>query len=758
MEHASLRWTCSALAVLVLAGRGALGQQAVPAAQPGAAAEASADQAAPQTEDPAVLAVLATNPSTPWEWARAAKILADLQHPDLAKGFLNKILNQLGQLDAAERRANLLDLEARFGAAMFLEMAGRHDLRPESVQLNQALLSALDEHLRDPKRLAQLIDQLDDSSALVRRKALEEIRRSRGHAVGPLLAVLADPSRRAEHPQVRAAVAHLGADAKKPLLAALQAEQPAVVAAAVDGLAQLGDPSVVEDLLAAAFAAEQPEEVRTAARAALVQLAGGVPSLELAWRLLAQKAEGYYRGTTVVPADVNNQVEMWLWDPQTKQLVQQKLAADDARRLLALRYARQAYQLGASDSRAELLYLATMVEVAAFGHGLDEPLPTGPGSVGEQLLELEPVTLEALVRFGMETDHPVAAAVGAQLLGRRGSAELLFQGPQPSVLAEALRHPDRRLRFAALEAVIQLGPSETFPGCSRVGEALSFFASSVGARRLLVASPSMSYARLVGGYLEAHGYQVDTATTGKEALRLLISSADYEFALLDAALAQPTIGPLLQQLRHDCRTCEIPIGILAGVGQYDRAKAVAEDNARCAAFHRPVDAQSVQWQVDRLKQLTLLPMVPAAVRRRQSLQSLGWLARLAQQKPPLFDLLQVEPVLCSVVTDAELGPIAAEAIGLLGTPTAQTTLIDLASRATYPLSLRQAAARAFQKSVEQHGILLAGSQILLQYDRYNQSAALDSDTRQILGFLLDVIEAPSKRVQTAPPNLAPTRG
>ena len=54
--------------------------------------------------------------------------------------------------------------------------------------------------------------------------------------------------------------------------------------------------------------------------------------------------------------------------------------------------------------------------------------------------------------------------------------------------------------------------------------------------------------------------------------------------------------------------------------------------------------------------------------------------------------------------------------------------------------MRQAAAAAFALSVRQFGLRLSPSEISLQYDRYNQSVALDKPTQQLLGGLLDVIE------------------
>ena len=63
------------------------------AAQPGRQA-AAAESEEPLPNDPAVQGILATKPTTAVECARAAQLLADLHRPDLAKQFLQKVLDR----------------------------------------------------------------------------------------------------------------------------------------------------------------------------------------------------------------------------------------------------------------------------------------------------------------------------------------------------------------------------------------------------------------------------------------------------------------------------------------------------------------------------------------------------------------------------------------------------------------------------------------------------------------------------------------
>ena len=70
--------------------------------------------------------------------------LADLGQPDLAKGFLKKVLD--AKLDPQQ----LADLGEQFGSPMFLDLAGRPALLPEAKQLADAVAAAVKARLKTP--------------------------------------------------------------------------------------------------------------------------------------------------------------------------------------------------------------------------------------------------------------------------------------------------------------------------------------------------------------------------------------------------------------------------------------------------------------------------------------------------------------------------------------------------------------------------------------------------------------------------------
>jgi CheY-like chemotaxis protein len=702
---------------------------------------ARGEQAPPEPgpKDAAVSGLLATNPTTPRERARAARILADLGRPDLARGYLKQVLE--AKLDDAQLSA----LAEEFGPAMFTEMAARATLAPEAKQLADAVLGAVNRKLQDPQHLGGLVKQLSDPSDDRRSEALAGLMAARGAAVNPLLAVLADPARAAEQANVRAALAQLRGDAFGPLTGMLECGDPPLVAQAAQTLGAMNASEAALYLLVHYASEKSDRKVREAAGAALVRLLGKLPAPHEAADLLAQYARRQFDRLQPLKTDLAGRVQVWTWDAAKKQVVGRELPADDVSRILAARLAREAYALAPDSPPIRLLYLATMLEQAVYGNGLDNPLPTGEGTPAAKAAAFGANEVDALLKFAMNTGHPAAAMAAAEILGHTGQAEaLLRQGNGPAPLVLATRYPNRRLRMAAIGAIVRLQPAGPFPGSSYVPEALRFFAATSGARKALVAGPSSEVSMSLTGYLVPLGYEADVAIAGREVIQKAIGSPDYELILVDAALTEPAPDLLLQQLRRDGRTAHLPVGIIARAEQFERATRMARNDPLARAFHRPHTAEAAKWQIEQLTKLVAGEMVPFAQRQRQAAQAIAWLAELSVRSQGVYDLKRAEDTAMGALYVPPLAPKAAAMLANLGTAESQVALVEIASRLTQPLEVRKAAVVAFGESTRRYGILLTTDQIQRQYDRYNASANQDVATQKTLGLILDDIEAPTK--------------
>jgi CheY-like chemotaxis protein len=729
----SVRWGVTILCLTVAVCVNPLVAQA-PKTKPATKKADKPPAEAVRADEPGVAAILETKPKTPEECVRAAKTLSDLNRADLAKGFLKKVLE--ANLDAQQ----LADLGQQIGLPEFVDMSVRPALLPEARELSDAVAAAVKARREDSKRIADLIGQLQDASAEKRLKALIGLQEAREAAIGPLLAVLADPARKPEFANVRAVLIEMGSVALPALVAVAEGADAHLATQAVEALGNMKDSRVALSLLRPCLSEKSDQALRDAAAAALRRLGMAVPSRTEAVHLLTDAVKAYFERSSRVAGGPDGKVVVWRWDQAKRQCTARTCTADDASRAVAVRRARDAYDLAPDDPSVGVLCAAAILEAAAYENGLDRPLGDKTPAVVEAK-QFGVKTLEETLTFAEAKGRFAAAAAATRILGRIGKAsELLHQGVRPSPLALAAQSPDRRLRLAALEAIVRLQPAEDFTGAGRVSQALGFFAASSGFRHALVACPFLDEARELAGMLSAAGYQVDTFTTGKELLLKAAQSPDYELALIDMTIDHPVAGLLLQQLRHDPRTASLRVGLIARDGHFEQAERLARLDGLAKAFARPHDDRAFRWQLDQLATLAPDEFVGFAVRQRQAATALDLLTELYRSSSRLYDLRGVQNSIIAAVYNPRLAAKAVSALADVNSAQSQQTLVDVASRFTLPLSVRQAAAKAFRQNTERHGILLTSEEIRRQYQRYNESDKLDVPTQRVLARILDCLE------------------
>ena len=735
----SLRNNVAAICLLACSAIG-LGAETKPAAKTAEAKPAAHAKPAAQSEslapaisapaDPVVEAILATNPTQPEELFRAAKILASVK-PELARKFL-------GQLIQAELSdAEWAELSEKFGQGTILQLADQQNLLPESRRLADRILKATAQHAQDPKRLTELAQQLTAESADARREAIAGLEKAGSAGAASLVAVLGDSQRAKEHAAARSALAQLGTSAMGPLTAAMDSSVPGLVVEAVRTMALLKSPDAKLFLAAPVYAADSPAEVRKAAGDGV----GTEADRQRLAQLLAGRAREYAAQRVPFSGAVDGKIDVWRWDAAKKQVVARMMPVEDASRTFAARMARDAHRLVPDARSMSALYLATMLEAASFAAGLDKPLPGGPGSAADEAAQFDLDLLQTALADAFEIRHWAGATALVRILAAKGKAdELLYHGHQITVLVQAVRQPDRRLRMAAADAIISLKPTKAFAGSSYLIESLAFLAASSGRRCVVVGGPKSEDAMRFAGGLAQEGYAIDVATSGQDFLRLAFNLPDYEFALIDVGIDHPTADVIVQRLRQDCRTALMPVGLIARDGFLQRADHIASTETLTKAFPRPHDAAGMKWEASQLRALAPTQLVPLEVRQQQAVRALGHLASLSTARD-LYDLRRIETAAMAALTTPHLTVPAVSVIGNIGTPESQRALVELASRPVARLEDRQAASRAFLENTWRFGILLTRAEIARQYDLYNNSEKQGPATQRILSSILDSLEA-----------------
>ncbi|MGD9637216.1 MAG: hypothetical protein AB7G28_01920 [Pirellulales bacterium] len=676
-------------------------------ATPAPPAETSApaeEHLAPET-NPAVLAALELPRTEPKHYLSAVLALVKLKHPELAAPIFKELVEQNLSDD---QRAELVN---QFGSYRLLELARIPELAPSGQEFADACLVAAAKRDRDPQRLTKLINDLQSPDATASNAARVDLSMTGEEGVVATIEAFArqsDPQKRAK---IAAGIVAMNPSAVDPLL----------------GMLGTSD-------------AELRRDVIRILREMQVTLAkpfiAGETSTSDEERLLDEAIGQNKRGMRSFATDENGQAAIWHWDDANKKLVAARYPIDDAQIVwsarLAVEYARVRPDLRLAQCQALVL-------------GLEADAITGDhrSPAIEQLIrEADGDMLNMVLHAAMKHDFASAAVAAANSLGKQGDAAVLFAAaPNPAPLARALEYPNRRVRFAALGAIMTLDPQASFPGASRVPETLGFFATGASERRAVVAMPVADQATTLAGRLANLGLEADPATRGANAVALAQQSSDLEFALVDMDINGAGVRDVIYALRTNPATGQVPIGLLATGDRLDAAHNLADQHERVVAFPRPQTDDAVAHLLERLKAVAGRDEVTPEERAAMAGQSLAWLGQLLSRDNTFYDLRRQAPVVEAALYLPEMADKAVGALALLGTPASQRSLVDFASHLTVPVESRRQAAQAFAQSVQRYGILLTEAQILEQYDRYNASASLDADTQQIFGSLLDTIES-----------------
>jgi CheY-like chemotaxis protein len=713
---------------------------AVPAKDPAAA---PAKKAEPPV-DPSqyilpIRAVLESDPQTPVELMRAITVLVDLGEPDLARPYVSKL--HAATLDDAA----LAELVRRVGSGPFLRIAAEKALDPEGREFGERAMNATGRQARDPKRLAELVDQLSDPSPERQRQALAELLGAHEFAVPPLVTALNDPAKRAMHPRAIDALTALAEDAVGPLLATLHGPDSPAKLAAIEALVRMRASEAAPHFVGLYLARATSPQVRSAAEDALFVLYGKTPTPREAVRFLETEIVEVLSGRRLLPVGVDGRMALWLWDSAKSQPVPATVSADQARSQLALRLASRLIELSPNEPQHRRLYLISLLEAEAYRGGLDNAVDRGKGSAFATAAGMGIEAVEDALSYSIENGYAPAATVAVQVLAEIGDAATLLRGgAEPSPLAIALTHGDARLRFAAAQAIVQLKPQAPFAGLSYLKSTLVHFATSAGQRRALIGFPNGETAQQLAGMTNQLGLSTQTATNGSDLLLEASKAAAYELILVSGHIDRGPLYQVVQDLRRHPHTIQTPIIVLAEDDEAGSLRHRLRDDLLTSVALRPRSLEGMQYAVDQARRRAGDRIIPAEVREAQANAAINSIAALMEAAPKVFDFREDERVLAPLLYSPSQSAATARLLAQLGTHTSQQSLLDIVNRATQPMPSRQAAAAAFGDSVRRFGVRLTKGEILKQYDRYNQSRVEHEASQTLLGATLDAIELRSR--------------
>lgn len=692
-------------------------------------AEPALDLAEAARRSPAVAAVLDAPHEAPGDALAAVFTLLDLGEYDVAGELLKPVID--AKLSTADKAA----LGRLFGTARFMVLAreaGEHGIAG-GREFAQSVLDATAAEATKPDALKELVSNLSNIDPRVRQAARNDLAATGVPGVVAALERLALATDGRERTQLLRGLAETSPVA-----------DPLVIAALADGEGQFrrdvaelaGHLRLLEAvpwLATIAAGGDSDPDVVATAHAALQRMGLPAPDAHDARATVVRELERVDAG---IPTDsLPNEMGLWWsYNPQTKKFSSVELESCERRSLIHSRIANNLLVLPSATAAERQLAIISAVE-AAHILGTD-PAP----EIVELARGLSTSELNGALAAAIKTGRINAAIAVVKLLTDRADiASLESLDGSSTPLAQAVAHPNRHLKFAALTAIMKIHPTSSFPGASYVPLALWQLAAGSGAEQAVVGAPNAEHANNWAGNLRALGYDAISTVTGGELLRQAIAAPRVARVLVDSDIGRPLIREVVYQLRAQPKLAHTPIAVLVSSSDMPLGQQLAEADKRLLPVSRPRSPAAMKSIVERLTAMED-DHLSADERTAQARQAIEWLGQLFESGSPYDELQRDSVVLEQALYNPDLTKSAIAALGNVGTAGSQRALVEFASLEAQPLELRKLATEAFAKSRERFGVLLATAEIALQYDRYNASETASPETQQVLGTILDILE------------------
>ena len=699
------------------------------------------DQGLDETTRLILRTVRDSEPQSPDELAKAAKLMIDIRLFEDARFYLG----QLSKLNLSNDQ--LYQLQNEIGADFFSSIHAKDFLQPEGRELARKVLKASKAVANSPARIDDLIKTLNNPDISVRSEAFRKLRRLGEPAVAQLLEFFAQKDRAADFPGIRGALKSMGVHAQGPLLGAARANDIQVQAEALRALGYYRTSESLDVMMRAYLSPNVPNSLKAIALQSLDRAGFGYDPAVIEERLYRRSRE-FLTGKRPVDGAVLSSVTIWHWDNQNKKMISSELDHLTATRVTAAQRAADLYEINPALDRNRELYLLTQLEAAK--------RIAGPGKKTnvefiQKTLGITPQETQAVLNEALKLELVPAAIACCELLEEIGNESSLSAiAGQPAGLIDAIVFGDRHLQFAAMQAIAAIDPQKAYAGNSYMIKLAVFLAQSENRPSGLIGYNRGDLAQNYAATMLSLGLHGRAAASSREFFQTATSDPDLEVLVVTDSLNNPDYGHLIQQLRTDWRTRQLPIALLyRDVDRGRRTSIQLQNDPLFTAIPFSLQPNLVATHIERLDDQIKPWKISNFDRRRHGAFAMQWLAKISSDRERYY-FYRLSSGEQSQLTKLLYFPgFAADAsavLGSLGTPESQRALVDFASQNAISVDEREFAAAAFARSVKRGGTLLTVADVQLQYDRYQASTDDPKESRRILAGLLDAIE---ERIRSA---------
>ncbi|HEY2588713.1 MAG TPA: hypothetical protein VGI81_23425 [Tepidisphaeraceae bacterium] len=704
---------------------------ATPAPAPGA--ETPPAPAAPAAPAPAATAPAATEPAAPAPEVGANQTLeqqvddfwhyGEIGRYDLQAAYGNKLLQEgqqnpeqllsLFEKVAANHRAYPSQLPTDVDGELLRWQAADPQMKTVATQLIDLLNKGRFARRQNPDYIKQNIQRLNTGERGYM-LGMQQLRNSGELAVPQMVAILISntPEDAQMHDVVRRGLKDLGRAALNPLLAATQMPPNNVALTSICGvLGDIGYPIAVPYLTALAQNSQASNEVRSAANSALKQL-NADPNAN-AGDLFYDLANRFYLGTASVQPDPRQPVAfMWYWGDGG--LTSKQLPPQIFNDLMTMRTAEQALRQNPTqpDQSVSLWLAANIRRSINLPQGATDPTRTAEEPQPHYYNVAEGAKYLNLVLARSLTDNtpqsPAVALAAIKSLQDIVGQSNMFSGGQGQPLVDALRYPDRQVRFEAAFAIASALPQRPFQGQARVVPLLAEAVQQSGTPGVLIVANPADRSRITAdlkGYQVAGGEDPSTAVADSmtiPAVDVIIISEDMGGAAIDKLFELAAANPRLE------RTAKLII-VHSLASPWARMSLTDPTLSYTEATGGPQLAAAVEAA---RKKAGGLPM-DEKVATDFALRAAKLLEELATTHNPVLDLSAAEQALIASLGDkrADIAKAVGNAVAMLDSKAAQSGLADRANDPNTPPDVRISLYKSLATSAKFYGNRLNAEQI-----------------------------------------------
>jgi CheY-like chemotaxis protein len=265
-------------------------------------------------------------------------------------------------------------------------------------------------------------------------------------------------------------------------------------------------------------------------------------------------------------------VPVWIWDGKSSKLVKnEEVPIGQAEEYFGLRYCRWVLEQKPDYEPAQGLLISLAAERAIERAHFGNLARTEP-AVYKLLADAPSVVLADQLNRGLNQKKTGLALAMLQVLGDRDDRSVATPPAgatsKPSLLVKALSYPDPQVQFAAVNALLRSPvpvPLDYRP------QIVDILRRAVGADAssdsptgtALLADPNKIRADSVAYLLRGLGYHVEVVTTGRDLLRRIARSSDFDVILIDRHTPNPELIDLVGQIQADVKAANRPTLIVA---------------------------------------------------------------------------------------------------------------------------------------------------------------------------------------------------